>query len=233
MAPWRLTLNVLLGFARVVDAVTGLFGRLMWWVSAFLVGVGVYNVVTRYFYGPLEALVGSDMAARMTGSFYLELQTYSFDLIFLLGAAYVFRVDGHVRVDIVYSNLSARRKALIDILGTWLFLIPFAILGIIYSVPYVRRSWQTLEMSPNPGGLPRYPIKAVIIVAFALLILQGIAETIRNAAFLAGRKDSGSVHDGPPSPNDVDGTAGGRSGPAGLPTGSIPDAAGDTGKGLA
>src|SRR5690606_7952423 len=103
--PGGLTLSVLLGFARVVDAVTGLIGRLMWWVSLFMVAVGVYNVITRYFYGPLEALVGRDAAAAMTGNFYLELQTYAFDLIFLLGAAYVLRKDGHVRVDIVYSRL--------------------------------------------------------------------------------------------------------------------------------
>src|SRR5690606_28762297 len=80
-----------------------------------------------------------------------------------------------------------------------LFLVPFAALGILYSLPYVRRSWQTLEMSPNPGGLPRYPIKAVIVVAFAMLILQALSETIRNAAFLSGRKGSGSVHESPPA----------------------------------
>lgn len=226
-------MSVLLGFARVVDAVTGLFGRLMWWVSLFMVAVGVYNVLTRYFYGALEAVVGRQLAARMTGSFYLELQTYSFDLIFLLGAAYVLRMDGHVRVDIVYSNLSARRKAIVDIVCTWLFLVPFAALGILYSLPYVRRSWQTLEMSPNPGGLPRYPIKAVIVVAFAMLILQALSETIRNAAFLSGRKGSGSVHESPPAPTAVDGTAGGVSGPAGSHTGSPGAPGSEPGTGLA
>lgn len=231
MRPGGSSVNVLLGIARVIDAVTGLLGRLMWWLSLFLVGVGVYNVVTRYFYGPLESIVGREMAQRMTGSGYLELQTYAFDLIFLLGAAYVLRVDGHVRVDIVYSNLSARRKAIIDVVGTWLFLVPFAAFGILYSVPYVRRSWQTLEMSPNPGGLPRYPIKTVIVVAFAMLILQAVSETIRNAAFLAGVKGSGSVHDSPPAPTAVDGTAGGVSGPAGAPSGSVGTA--EPGKGRA
>src|SRR5690606_18095625 len=166
----------------------------MWWVSLFMVAVGVYNVITRYFYGPLEALVGRGLAARMTGNFYLELQTYSFDLIFLLGAAYVLRVDGHVRVDILFSNYSQRAKAITDLLGIWLFLVPFSIMGILFTVPYVRRSWQTLEMSPNPGGLPRYPIKAVIVVAFALLLLQAISLTIRHAAFLAGHPRSGSVY---------------------------------------
>src|SRR5690606_13590001 len=139
--------------------------------------------------------------------------TYAFDLIFLLGAAYVLRVDGHVRVDIVYSNLSARRKAIIDVVGTWLFLVPFAAFGILFTVPYVRRSWQTLEMSPNPGGLPRYPIKAVIVVAFALLLLQAISLTIRHAAFLAGHPRSGSVYAEPlPGDDPAAGTAPGTTG---------------------
>ena len=200
-------MSVLLGIARGIDAVTGLIGRLMWWVSLFMVTVGVYNVLTRYFYGPLEALVGRQTAANMTGNFYLELQTYSFDLIFLLGAAYVMRVDGHVRVDIIYSNLSARRKAIIDIVGYWLFLVPFAALGIMYSIPYISRSWATLEMSPNPGGLARYPIKTAIAVAFGLLILQAISETIHNAAFLSGRKNSGSIHESPPARDPAQGPA--------------------------
>jgi TRAP-type mannitol/chloroaromatic compound transport system permease small subunit len=189
----------LLGVARVIDAVTGAIGRAMWWVSLFMVIVGVYNVATRYFYGPLERLVGIQAAERMTGNTYLELQTYSFDLIFLLAAAYVFRIDGHVRVDILFSNYSQRAKALTDLIGIWLFLVPFSIMGIIFTVPYVQRSWQTLEMSPNPGGLPRYPIKAAIIVAFALLLLQAISLTIRHIAFLRGHPKSGSIYATPPA----------------------------------
>lgn len=188
-------MNVLLGLARGIDAVTTFVGRLMWWASLLLVVVGVYNVVTRYLYGPLETLLGRQAMMRLTGNVYLELQTYAFDLIFLLGAAYVLRVDGHVRVDIVFSRLSPRAKALVDIVGYWLFLVPFAVIGIVFSLPYVRRSWQALETSPNPGGLARYPLKTAIVVAFAMLILQAVSETIRNAAFLAGRERTSSVHE--------------------------------------
>ncbi len=215
-------MSFLLGVARFIDRINGFIGRIMWWLSLFMVLVGVYNVVTRYFYGFFEFLLGPRTAANMTGNLYLELQTYSFDLIFLLGAAYVMRVDGHVRVDILYSNLSARRKAVVDTVCYWLFLVPFSVLGIIYSVPYISRSWATLEMSPNPGGLARYPIKTAIAVAFGILILQAISETIHNIAFLSGRKGSGSIHESPPSPTEVDGTAGGLSGPAGATTGSMP-----------
>lgn len=187
-------MGVLLGVARVIDAVTGAIGKAMWWVTLFMVAIGVYNVITRYFYGPLERLVGIDAARRMTGNTFLELQVYAFDLIFLLGAAYVLRMDGHVRVDILFANYGPRAKAVTDLLGIWLFLVPFSIIGIMFSVPYVRRSWQTLEMSPNPGGLARYPLKAVIIVAFALLLLQAVALTIRHVAFLAGHPRSGSIY---------------------------------------
>lgn len=193
----------LLSVANVIDAVTGAIGRTMWWVTLFMVLVGVYNVLTRYFYGPLEWLLGREMIARMSGNFYLELQTLSFDLIFLLGAAFVWQLDSHVRVDILYVRMSARTKALVDVICTWLMAVPFFVIGIMYSLPYVRRSWQALEVSPNPGGLPRYPIKALILVAFALLLLQAISLTIRHIAFLSGRKDSGSVHDKPAVVSDV------------------------------
>lgn len=197
----------LLRLANLIDAVTGAIGRAMWWLSLFMVIVGVYNVLTRYFYGPLERLVGRELIARMTGNFYLEVQALSFDLIFLLGAAFVWRLDAHVRVDIVFVTLSAKAKALVDVIGTWLLAVPFFVLGIVYSLPYVRRSWQALEVSPNPGGLPRYPIKALIVVAFALLLLQAVSLTIRNVAFLLGRRDSGSVHDRPAVVTTVTGDA--------------------------
>ncbi len=187
-----------LAVAKGIDAITGFIGRVMWWAALFMVLVGVYNVVTRYFYGALQAVVGERMAERMTGNLFLELQTYSYDLIFLLGAAFVLSVDGHVRVDIVYTNWKPRVKAIIDIVGTWLFLVPFSAMAILFSQPYVHNSWRQLEVSPNPGGLLRYPIKTVIVMAFALLIVQGIAMTIRNVAYLLGDPRSGSFHAEPP-----------------------------------
>lgn len=190
----------LLWVANAIDAVTGVIGRTMWWVSFLMVLVGVYNVLTRYLYGPLERIVGQDLAAKMSGNFFLEVQTLSYDMVFLLGAAFVWRLDGHVRVDIVFSSLKPRARALVDLIGTWLLAVPFFVIGFMYSLPYAQRSWRALEVSPNPGGLPRYPIKALILVAFALLLLQAISLTIRHIAFLAGRDDSGSPHAPTPKP---------------------------------
>ena len=104
-----------------------------------------------------------------------------------MGSAYVLQHDEHVRVDVFYSQCSPKRKALINLLGTVLFLIPFCILVIMFSSGTIIDSWIDQEVSPDPGGLPRYPIKTLIPIAFILLIFQGISEAIKNIAILTDR----------------------------------------------
>jgi len=187
-------LKFFLAVARGIDAFTTVIGKIMWWLTLFMVLVGVYNVLTRYGFSVVAAVFGQAVAEKASGNTYLELQTYSFNLVFLLGAAYVFRTDGHVRVDVIFTNLSTRVKAWIDIIATVAFLVPFSAMGIYFSHHYVAASWRVHETSPNPGGLARYPIKTVIIIAFALLIAQGVREFIKNIAYLSGRKGSGSIY---------------------------------------
>ena len=113
-----------------------------------------------------------------------ELQWYLFSLIFLLGAAYALKDDAHVRVDVVYGRLRRKAKARINVIGSVLMLIPFCVFVLWVSWPSIRNSWIVREGSPDPGGLPRYPLKAVIIVAFALLVLQGISQLLKDVAVL-------------------------------------------------
>jgi len=141
-----------------------------------MVIVGVWNVIGRY----LGRITGRELSSNA----YLEAQWYMFDVVFFLGAAYVLKHDGHVRVDLFYNQYSPKKKALINLLGTALFLIPFCVLVIIFSWDTVIYSWLDLEVSPDPGGLPRYPIKTLIPIAFILLIFQGISEIIKNLAIL-------------------------------------------------
>lgn len=191
-------MTFLLGISKLIDAVTTKLGQTMWWLTLFMVLIGFINVVTRY--------VGRALGISLGGTLYIALQTYAYDLVFLLGAAYVFRVDAHVRVDIIYSSLKRRARAMIDIFGILFFLFPFSYMGIYFSRSYVANSWRQGEVNRNAGNIPVYPIKAVIIVAFALLILQGISELIKNVAFLQGRPDSRSIHAvEPEGPEPVDG----------------------------
>lgn len=172
----------LLKISRTIDAFTERIGRYTSWLVLVMVILGVWNVVGRY--------VGRISGNNLTSNAYIETQWYIFDLIFFLGAAYTLKHNEHVRVDIFYSNWQRRRKALADLLGTIFFLIPFCIMVIIFSWDTIVASWQIQEASPDPGGLPRYPIKAMIIVGFVLLILQGISQAIKNLAIIQGRLEA-------------------------------------------
>lgn len=169
----------LLKLSRAIDTFTEWVGNAVAVLVPVVVLVGVWNVATRYIGRAIGQILGSN--------FYIELQWYLFSLIFLLAAAYALKHNDHVRVDVLYGSWSPRAKAWVNLLGSILILIPFCLLLIWFSWPAVSNSWRILENSPDPGGLPRYPIKAMIIVSAVMLIIQGISEAIKSAAILAGR----------------------------------------------
>ena len=174
----RLTLTKLLPIARKIDRFTNWVGKLAYWLVIVMIGVGVWNVLGRY--------VGNAIGQNLSSNALIETQWYLFDLVFLLGAAYSLQHNEHVRVDIFYAGWNRRKKAAADLFGTLFFLLPFSILVIYFSWEAVVQSWVTRETSPDPGGLSRYPIKAMIIVSFLLLIAQGISEVIKNWAIVQG-----------------------------------------------
>jgi TRAP-type mannitol/chloroaromatic compound transport system permease small subunit len=141
-----------------------------------MVLIGVWNVLGRY--------LGRFIGQNLTSNGLIEIQWYLFDLVFLLGAAYALKYDDHVRVDLFYKNQSRKIKALINIIGVFLFLVPLCGMIIYYSWGTIVNSWKIWEMSPDPGGLPRYPIKTMIIVSMVMLIFQGISEAIKNLAII-------------------------------------------------
>jgi len=109
------------------------------------------------------------------------LEWHIFALIFLFGAGYAFKHDKHVRVDLFYAKFSARDKALVNLVGTLLFLIPWCILIIMYSYQYALTSFNINESSPDPGGLPaRYLIKFSITIGIVFLLLQAVAILFRS-----------------------------------------------------
>ncbi|MDE2922215.1 MAG: TRAP transporter small permease subunit [Acidobacteriota bacterium] len=159
-------------FVAWTDRLNTRLGVAVSWLTLAMVAVGAYNAVVRY--------LGRFTGWNLSSNAYLELQWYMFSLVFLLGAAYALLTGAHVRVDVVFSRLPERWRRRIDLWGSLLFLIPFAVFGLVMSWPAVRNSWAVLEVSSDPGGLPRYPIKSVLLVAFTLLALQGLAEAARN-----------------------------------------------------
>lgn len=183
----------LLRLSRMIDTFTEVLGRFTYWLVPLVVGVGVWNVFNRYIGRAIGKALGSNV--------FIEIQWYLFAVIFFLGAPYALKHGEHVRVDVIYGNWPPKRKALIDFLGTLLFLMPFCALFIYFSLPAVRQSWGfmpngnhiTWELSPDPGGLPRAPLKTFLIISPILLIIQGISEMIKNWAILSEKIDPNAL----------------------------------------
>ena len=182
-------------FIRAMDRLTGVLGKVISWFALAMVLIGAYNAIVRY--------LGRFMSTNLSSNLYLELQWYLFSLLFLLGAGYALREDAHVRVDVVYARCSRKTRAWINVVGTLVLLLPFSVFVLFVSWPSVRNSWSIKEMSPDPGGLPRYHLKAVILVCFILLIGQGVAELFKELAVLRADPPGSEGGDEPSGPGPL------------------------------
>jgi TRAP-type mannitol/chloroaromatic compound transport system permease small subunit len=166
--------------ADTIDRVTAAIGRAAAWCCVYVVLVEFAVVCMRYVLG-----IGS-----------IKLQEsvlYAHAGLFMLAAAWTLQADGHVRVDVFYGQAKPRMRALIDLIGALVFLLPFAAALAVLSVPYVARSWAILEGSREASGLPLVYLLKTLIPLFALLIgLQGVAQAIRAALLLSGPRQQQS-----------------------------------------
>lgn len=170
-------------FLKISDSVTVWIGRAVSWLVLIMVFIIVYDVSVRFLFHQ--------------GSVALqELEWHLFALIFLLGAAYTYHHDNHVRVDIFYHSgrLTDKHRALINILGSLFLFFPFCLLVIFSSTDFVFNAYRFNEGSPDPGGLPfRYLLKAAIPLGFALLLLQGLKQLVDAVQLLRAKSDEGAL----------------------------------------
>ncbi len=168
--------------ARFIDRLNEGIGRAIAWLTLGMVLVTFIVVVLRYLFA--------------WGSIALqESITYMHATVFMLGAAYTFMHDGHVRVDIFYRRFSPRLQAWVDLWGILLLLLPSAAFILYASFDYVTASWQLLEGSPEAGGLPGvFLLKTLIPVMALLLILAGIARGLRCLLAIFGKEEEGPEH---------------------------------------
>lgn len=152
--------------ARIINTLNEFIGKSIAWLTTALVALVCFDVIVRYIFSETQAWI-------------MEVEWHLFALVFLLGAAYTFKHDKHVRVDLFYANFSDRDKAWVDLVGSVLFLIPWCVLVIYATSGYAYSSFLIRETSPDPGGLPAlYPIKFAVVIGVALLLLQAIAKVI-------------------------------------------------------
>jgi TRAP-type mannitol/chloroaromatic compound transport system permease small subunit len=164
--------------SRAIDGLNRRLAHVVAWLTLLMVLVGAFNAIARK--------VGPPLGLSLSSNAYLELQWYLFSLVFLLGAPYTLRMNGHVRVDILYAGHRPKARAWIDLVGTLLFLLPFCAMAIWYSWEYAAISVAEREISSDPSGLWRWPLKAVMPAAFILVALQGISEAIKRVGILRG-----------------------------------------------
>ncbi|MEW6998166.1 TRAP transporter small permease subunit [Colwelliaceae bacterium BS250] len=159
-------------FIHTIDQFTEWLGKAIAWLTLILVILTFSIVLLRYGF-------------NLGWIALQETVLYAHGAVFMLGAAYTLKHDGHVRVDIFYQQFSKKQKALVNLGGTVLLLMPVCIFVFYVSIDYVLLSWQILESSKEPGGLPLvYLNKSLILLLVITLALQGIAEILRNIAII-------------------------------------------------
>ena len=166
-------MQALLKFSKAVDWLNAQIGRYaIWLILASTLISGINAVVRKLF--------------NVSSNAYLEVQWYLFAASFMLAAGYTLLHNEHVRIDVVSSHLSKRGQIWVDIIGFAFFLTPICLAVLWYGVPFFIQGYQSGEMSSNAGGLIRWPVYAMMPLGFALLLLQGLSELVKRAAFLQG-----------------------------------------------
>lgn len=166
-------MQALVKLSQGIDAFTRWTGKRIAWLIVAAVVISALNAIVRKTFDT-------------SSNSWLELQWVLFSIVFLLCAPWTLLDNEHIRIDIVNNALPKTVRNVIDVIGHLFFLIPLCIVMIITGVPFFQRSFHINEQSGNAGGLPQWPAKALIMIGFALLLVQGISELIKRIAVMRG-----------------------------------------------
>lgn len=170
-------MSALIALVRGVDWFNEWVGRAVSWLTLATVLVCFTVVVLRYGFSYGEVWMQ-------------ELYVWFHAIVFMVGAGYTLKQGGHVRVDVLYARMSVRRKAIVDLVGTVVFMLPWLFVLVYFGWPFVWNSWVSGEVSAQPGGMPAfYLIKTVLLLFVIVLGLQALALLARSVLVIAGREE--------------------------------------------
>ena len=164
-------LKALLPVTRRIDAITTWIGKHLAWLILAAVVVSAANATVRKIFDT-------------SSNSWLELQWVLFSIVFLLCSPWTLLANEHIRIDIVNNLLPKRLRDSIDVIGHAFFLLPLTIVMIITGIPFFFKSIALNEQSGNAGGLPQWPAKSLVMIGFAMLLVQGISELIKRIAVM-------------------------------------------------
>jgi TRAP-type mannitol/chloroaromatic compound transport system permease small subunit len=177
-------MNFLLSLSKRIDAFSEWMGRWVAWLVLFAVLISAGNASVR-------------KAFNMSSNAFLEIQWYLFAAAVMLGAGMVLRVNEHVRVDVIYGQLSTRAKVYIDLMGLVFFLLPVMVLMMYLSYPLFIDKFYSGEVSSNAGGLIRWPVWLMLPLGYLMILLQGISEIIKRVGWLTNQYEMNLVYERP------------------------------------
>lgn len=166
-------LTALLPVVRVIDAINAWIGKRLSWLIIAAVLVSAVNATVRKVFDT-------------SSNAWLELQWVLFSIVFLLCSPWTLLANEHIRIDIVNNLLPKRVRDFIDVVGHAFFLLPLTIVMMMTSLPFFIISYEQNEQSLNAGGLPQWPSKGLIMIAFTLLFIQGLSELVKRIAIMRG-----------------------------------------------
>jgi TRAP-type mannitol/chloroaromatic compound transport system permease small subunit len=164
-------LKALLPLSRVIDAATTWIGKRLAWLIVAAVVVSAVNATVRKIFDT-------------SSNSWLELQWVLFSIVFLLCSPWTLLANEHIRIDIVNQMMPKQVRNSIDVIGHAFFLLPLCVVMILTGVPFFLVSYGQNEQSLNAGGLPQWPSKGLIMVAFAMLLIQGLSELVKRIAVM-------------------------------------------------
>ncbi|SEM64660.1 TRAP transporter small permease subunit [Bradyrhizobium sp. OK095] len=166
-------MQALLKLSRGIDAFTRWTGKRLAWLILVAVIISALNAIVRKTFDT-------------SSNSWLELQWVLFSIVFLLCSPWTLLDNEHIRIDIFNSMMPKKARNIIDVIGHAFFLLPLTIVMMITGVPFFMRSFHINEQSGNAGGLPQWPAKSLIMIAFAFLFVQGVSELIKRIAIMRG-----------------------------------------------
>ncbi|WP_027532161.1 TRAP transporter small permease subunit [Bradyrhizobium sp. WSM3983] len=164
-------MQALLKLSRGIDAFTRWTGKRLAWLILVAVIISAVNAIVRKTFD-------------VSSNSWLELQWVLFSIVFLLCSPWTLLDNEHIRIDIFNSMMPKKARNIIDVIGHAFFLLPLTIVMMITGIPFFQRSFDVNEQSGNAGGLPQWPAKSLIMIAFAFLFVQGISELIKRIAVM-------------------------------------------------
>jgi TRAP-type mannitol/chloroaromatic compound transport system permease small subunit len=175
--------GALLALSRVIDAINERIGKWVAWAILVAVVISTANAIIRKVFDT-------------SSNAWLEAQWYLFGAVFMLCSAWTLLSNEHIRIDIVNNAMPNWMKQAVEVVGHALFLLPFTIMMVVSSYPFVMISYVQNEQSQNAGGLVVWPSKAIILIGFIMLTAQGISELIKRIAIIQGRIPDVHAHGG-------------------------------------